>query len=69
MNKCYRVIFQTYDESNPSKVVHEELITDSKITLPTNCLDFTVGIEKQLSVVGQIQGQFRMLAAWGLWPQ
>ncbi len=56
MSKCYRVIFQTYEESDPDDVVHEALIIDSKITVPTNCLDFTMGIEKQLSIVGRIQG-------------
>jgi hypothetical protein len=56
MSKCYRVIFQTYEDSNPSDVINEELILDSKITLPTNCLDFTMGIKTQLSMVARIQG-------------
>ena len=55
MSKCYRVIFQTYEDSNPSDVINEELILDSKITLPTNCLDFTMGIKTQLSMVARIQ--------------
>lgn len=56
MSKFYRVIFQTYEDSNPGDAVHEELIIDSKLTAPTNCLDFTMGIETQLSMVGKIQG-------------
>ena len=55
MSKCYRVIFQTYEESKPCDVIKEEVIIDSKITLPTNCLDFTIGIKTQLSMVGQVQ--------------
>ena len=55
MSKCYRVIFQTYEDDNPSDVINEELILDSKITLPTNCLDFTMGIKTQLSMLARIQ--------------
>jgi hypothetical protein len=55
MSKCYRVIFQTYEDSQPGDVIKEEIIIDSKITLPTNCLDFTIGIKTQLSMVGQVQ--------------
>lgn len=57
MSKCYRVIFQTYEDSNPGDIIREDLILDCKITTPTNCLDFTMGIEKQLSMVGQIQSR------------
>ena len=55
MSKCYRVIFQTYEDSKPDDVIKEEVIIDSKITLPTNCLDFTIGIKTQLSMVSKIQ--------------
>ena len=55
MSQSYRVIFQTYEDSSPDTVIKEDLIIDSKITLPTNCLDFTMGIKTQLSMVHQIQ--------------
>ena len=56
MSKCYRVIFQTYDDCSPDIVFKEELIIGSKITIPTNRLDFTMGMEAQLSMIGRIQG-------------
>ena len=55
MSKCYRVIFQTYEDSKPGDVIKEEVIIDSKITLPTNCLDFTIGIKTQFSMVSKVQ--------------
>jgi len=55
MSQSHRVIFQTYEDSSPDTVIKEDLIIYSKITLPTNCSDFTMGIKTQLSVVHQIQ--------------
>ena len=55
MSQPCRVIFQTYEDSSPDTAVKEDLILDSKIALPTNCLDFTMGIKAQLSMVNQIQ--------------
>ena len=55
MSKYYRVIFQAYDDCSPDIVVKEELIIGLKITIPTNRLDFTMGIEAQLSMIGRIQ--------------
>jgi hypothetical protein len=55
MSKFYRVIFQTYEDSKPGDVIKEEVIIDSKITVPTNCLDFTIGIKTQLSMVSKVQ--------------
>jgi len=56
MSKSYRVIFQVYDDSASCHVLREELIAESKMMVPTNCLDFTIGMEAQLSIVKQIQG-------------
>lgn len=55
MSKCYRIIFQTYEDSKPGDAITEEVIIDSKITLPTNCLDFTIGVKAQLSMVSKVQ--------------
>jgi hypothetical protein len=57
MSKCYRVIFQTYDESKPDTVIEETPILDSKIEAPTNCLNFSMGMEQQLEVVHRVQDQ------------
>lgn len=55
VSKCYRVIFQTYEESEPTKVLSEAFISGSKLAPPTNCLDFTMGMEQQLKVVEGVQ--------------
>jgi len=55
MSTCYRVIFQTFDNTKPEKTLQEETIIESVITAPTNCLDFTMGMELQLKAVQGIQ--------------
>ena len=55
MSTCYRVIFQTYDDTKPEETLQEETIIESAITAPTNCLDFTMGMELQLKAVQGIQ--------------
>ena len=57
MSKCYRVIFQTYNEARPDVVIDEIPILESKITSPTNCLNFSMGMEQQLEVVQKVQNQ------------
>ena len=56
MSKSYRVVFQTYETSKPDDIIKEELILDAQLSIPANCLDFGMGIESQLSMVGRIQG-------------
>ncbi len=48
MSMCYRVIYQTFKSNNPEDILQEEMIIESEITAPTNCLDFTMGMELQL---------------------
>ena len=35
MTKCYRVLFQTYDKSNPSQTLTEQSVLESDIVAPT----------------------------------
>jgi transposase-like protein len=55
MTKCYRVLFQTYDKSQPNEILTEKSVLESDITTPTNCLDFSIGMSKQLKLVKDIQ--------------
>ena len=55
LTKCYRVLFQTYDKSKPSETLTEESVLESDITSPTNCLDFSIGMSKQLKLIKDIQ--------------
>ena len=40
IQKGYRVIFQTYDQSNPTESINEVIILESTLEAPTNCLNF-----------------------------
>ena len=55
MSTCYRVIYQTFKSNSPEEILQEEMIIESEITAPTNCLDFTMGMELQLQAVKGIQ--------------
>jgi hypothetical protein len=55
MTKCYRVIFQTYDDSNPQKPLNEVCIIESDIRSPTNCLDFSIGMNNQIKLIQGVQ--------------
>ena len=52
MQRGYRVIIQTLENK---KIVNESVIIDDKIKSPTNCVDFTMGLEKQLKLIGDVQ--------------
>lgn len=55
MRQCYRVVLQIYEDSAPGEILREKLIVEAAMTPPTDCLDFTLGMETQLSIVRQIQ--------------
>ena len=55
MSKCYSVVFQTFEQSNPTKILSEKQIISAEITPPTSCLDFTMGMDAQLQAIKNIQ--------------
>lgn len=55
MAKYYRVIFQTYDDSNPGKPLSEVCVMESDIKSPTNCLDFSMGMKNQIKLIQGVQ--------------
>ena len=55
IQKGYRVIFQTYDLSTPTKTINEVCILESTMEAPTNCLNFSIGMENQIKLIQGVQ--------------
>ncbi len=55
MEKSYRIIVECYDKSSPEKVISQCSVLEGEINKPTNCLDFTIGIEKQIALLQNVQ--------------
>ena len=55
IQKGYRVIFQTYDQSNPTESINEVIILESTLEAPTNCLNFSMGMNNQIKLIQGIQ--------------
>ena len=55
MERCYRVVFETYDKNCPSEVVSRKEILEGEVYKPTNCLDFSMGFDNQIKLVQKVQ--------------
>jgi len=55
MNKAYRIVYECYDKINPSDVLSKRTLYEDDIKKPTNCLDFTIGFDKQIDLIKSIQ--------------
>jgi len=55
MEKAYRVIVECYDKNSPKNVVSQCSVLEGDINKPTNCMDFTIGIEKQIALLQRVQ--------------
>ena len=55
MKNAYRVIVECYDKSSPEKVLSQYSVLEGEINKPTNCMDFTIGVEKQISLIQNVQ--------------
>ena len=55
MGKSYRVIVECYDKHSPETVLSQCSVLEGDINKPTNCMDFTMGIEKQISLLQNVQ--------------
>ena len=53
--KCYRVILQVYDKSNPKESISEVCVVDSTLEAPTNCLNFSMGMHNQIKLIQGVQ--------------
>ena len=55
MAKFYRIILQTYDDRHPDTVEAEHQLLSDSLDVPTNCLNFGMGYEKQISLIQKVQ--------------
>jgi hypothetical protein len=55
MEKSYRIIVECYDKNSPEKILSQCSVLEGEINKPTNCMDFTIGIEKQISLLQNVQ--------------
>jgi hypothetical protein len=55
MEKAYRIIVECYDKNSPKKVISQCSVLEGDINKPTNCMDFTIGIEKQIALLQNVQ--------------
>ena len=51
MRKGYRITFESFDLDNPDDTLSKSLLTEGKITKPTNCLDFSLSHEQQMGLI------------------
>jgi hypothetical protein len=55
IQKGYRVIFQTYDQSNSKESLNEVCVLESTLEAPTNCLNFSIGMKNQIKLIQEVQ--------------
>ncbi len=58
MTKGYRVIFESYDHSNPSATLTTTIVSEGCIEKPTSLMDFSMGIDKQIDLIKSTQNCF-----------
>jgi len=55
MTQRYRIIFQTYDDNAPNAILTEEALLEDSLNPPTSCLDFSMGLKKELALIQTAQ--------------
>ena len=55
MTKGYRVIFESYDESNPTISLTKTIISEGTIEKPTSLMDLSMGMDKQINLIKATQ--------------
>ena len=55
MEKCYRIVYQSFDKSDPEKVIEEKTLLEDALTIPTNCIDVSMGLDNQIKLIQSAQ--------------
>jgi len=55
MEKGYRVTFECYDKQNPKAILSKVTVLEGGIEKPSNCLDFSIGLENQINLIKNVQ--------------
>lgn len=53
--KLYRVLFECYDPNKPNEGLSQSIVLEGKIDKPTNCLNFSIGLENQIALIQNVQ--------------
>jgi len=48
--KNYRIIYESYNQEDPSTTTSRVEILNDELNKPSNCLDFSMGLDKQMEV-------------------
>ncbi|MEN8905642.1 MAG: hypothetical protein ABF289_06740 [Clostridiales bacterium] len=51
MTKNYRIIVEIYDQNNPLETISKEEIIQGELNKPSNCLDFSMGLDNQIALI------------------
>ncbi len=55
MTTKYRIIFETYDVNTPSEAISRAEIVNEELNKPSNCLDFSMGLDNQIALIKGVQ--------------
>ena len=55
MKKGYRIVFQSFDKTNPEHTLTEKTLLEDTLNIPTNCFDFSMGHTKQIELIKTAQ--------------
>jgi hypothetical protein len=55
MTKCYRVIFESYDHSNPAVSLTKTTVSEGVIEKPTSLMDLSMGLDNQINLIKATQ--------------
>ena len=53
--KNYRIIFEVYDQKETLQVISRTEILKGELNKPSNCLDFSMGLDKQIALIQGVQ--------------
>ena len=51
MEKGYRIIYQSFDKNEPSKIIKQQTLLEDTLNIPTNCFDISMGLENQIKLI------------------
>ncbi|MEN8904333.1 MAG: hypothetical protein ABF289_00070 [Clostridiales bacterium] len=55
MTKNYRIIVEIYYQNNPLETISKEEIIQGELNKPSNCLDFSMGLDNQIVLIQGVQ--------------
>ena len=53
--KNYRIVYESYNQEDPSTTTSRVEILNDELNRPSNCLDFSMGLDKQIALIQRVQ--------------